>query len=126
MTFKKDVPTFFLNLRFVLPQKNTEFVILNLTNMNGCELLGNSKQTTLLKIGREHMDRFSNMPRHCPFLKSQVYYIRGFRADMNSFPAFSFDSEFHVFFDFIVQQQTLFKGFILTRVFNKNFKGKLF
>lgn len=53
LQFKKDLRHFMLNMCVVLPRKNgADFVLLNLTNIDGCKLLSNKNQATFIKLGR--------------------------------------------------------------------------
>ncbi|XP_037809669.1 uncharacterized protein LOC119602306 [Lucilia sericata] len=127
LQFKKDLRHFMLNMCVVLPRKNgNDFVLFNLTNIDGCSLLSNKNQATFIKLGRSTLDRFGNIPHKCPFQKDVLYYIRGFRTDMNLFPAFSFEAEMLLWFDLIVDHKKIIKGFLrsfVTMKRNKNIKS---
>ena len=113
LEFKKDLKHFLINICIVLPRKNEEnFVLLNLTNIDGCKLLSNKNQATFIKLGRSTLDRFGNIPHQCPFKKDNPYYIRNFRADMNMMPAFTFETEMLLWFDLIAARNKIIKGFI--------------
>lgn len=127
LQFKKNVRHFMFNMRVVLPRKNANnFVLFNLTNIDGCKLLSNKNQATFIKLGRSTLNRFGNIPQQCPFKKDTLYYIRGFRSDMSRIPAFTFEAEMLLWFDFIVEQKKIIKGFLrsfVTMKKNKNLKA---
>lgn len=127
MLLKKDVKKFLLDLRVELPRKGGDnFVLLNITHIDGCNWMSNKNQIPFIKIGRTLLDRFSNFPSQCPFQNGTSYYIRGFRVDMKLFPAFSFEADMLIWFDFIVEQSKVISGFIhssVKRNKNRGFKG---
>lgn len=126
MQFKKDIRHFTTNICVVLPRKNSnDFVLFNLTNIDGCKLLSNKNQAPFIKLGRSTLDRFGNIPHQCPFQKEILYYIRNFRTDMNLFPAFSFEAEMLLWFDLVVEHKKIIKGFLRSFVtMKKNRKQK--
>ncbi|XP_039479914.1 uncharacterized protein LOC120444373 [Drosophila santomea] len=125
LKFQKPVAKFFVNMRIVLPRRlGEDFTLFNLTGIDGCSLLSNKNQIAFIQLGRKHMDRFSNVPKRCPWPKDVNYYVRGFRSDMSAMPAFNFESGMNLWFEFVVNQQKLIRGFIQSRVQRRrNSKG---
>ncbi|KAH8291037.1 hypothetical protein KR054_008001 [Drosophila jambulina] len=117
LQFQKPVAKFFVNMRIVLPRRMGEdFTLFNLSGIDGCSLLSNKNQIAFIQLGRKHMDRFSNVPKRCPWPKDVPYYVRGFRADMAAMPAFNFESDMNLWFDFVVNHQKVIRGFIQSKV----------
>ena len=116
----EDVNEFGINMKIQLPRKGqSEFVLLDLKNIEGCKILSNKNQATLVQLGRSTLDRFSNIPHSCPFKKNVLYYIRNFRVDMNNLRIFNFEAEMQVLYDFMLNNKKVFKGFIQGRMYNK-------
>ncbi|XP_068144467.1 uncharacterized protein [Drosophila tropicalis] len=119
LEFRQPVVKFKVNMRVVLPRPKSvgdDFPLFNLTDIDGCNLLSNKNQITMIKLGRENMDRFSNIPKRCPWPKDVRYYVRGYRTDMQTLPAFSFEADMHLWFEFVVNHNKIIKGFIQSRV----------
>ncbi|XP_030385572.1 uncharacterized protein LOC115632493 [Scaptodrosophila lebanonensis] len=115
--FSQPVTNFFINLRMVLPRRaGMDFTVFNLTDIEGCRLLSNTKQIPILQVGRIHLDHFSNLPKNCPWKPNVMYYIRGFRPNMESMPAFSFETDLNLWFDFVVNHSKIIKGFMVGHV----------
>lgn len=125
LQFKKPVAKFFVNMRIVLPRRfGDDFTLFNLSGIDGCSLLSNKNQIAFIQLGRKHMDRFSNVPKRCPWPKDVNYYIRGFRSDMATMPAFNFETDMNLWFELVVNHHKLIRGFIQSRVQRrKNAKG---
>ncbi|KAI8114902.1 hypothetical protein CVS40_12809 [Lucilia cuprina] len=116
MTFGKDIQYFDLSLSVVLPRRTNDFVLLNLTKMNGCHMLSNKNQIPLLQLSRKILDHYSNLPKQCPLRANILYYIRGFRLDIDLFPAFTFENDMNAKFEYIIDKKVALKGFINTHV----------
>jgi len=117
LQFQKPVTRFFVNMRIVLPRRfGGDFTLFNLSGIDGCSLLSNKNQIAFIQLGRKHMDKYSNVPKHCPWPKDVPYYVRGFRSDMAAMPAFNFESDMNLWFDLVVNQHKLIRGFIQSRV----------
>ncbi|BFG05900.1 uncharacterized protein DMAD_04523 [Drosophila madeirensis] len=117
LMFREPVVRFQVNMRIVLPRSRGEdFTLFNLTGIDGCSLLSNKNQIAFIQLGRERMDRFSNVPKRCPWPKNVLYYVRGFRSDMQSMPAFNFEADMNLWFDFLSNGNKLIRGFIQSRV----------
>lgn len=116
ITFTKDIPRFDLNLVIVLPRRSNDFVLLNLTKINGCNMLSNKNQVPLMQLSRKILDHYSNLPKQCPFRADILYYIRGFRLDIDLIPAFTFESDMNVKFEYVIEKNIAFGGFVKTHV----------
>lgn len=116
LKFTTEIKRWFLNMKITLPHKPNDFVLLNLSNIDGCKLLENKNQVTLLQLGRNNLDRYSNVPKNCPFLKDTLYYVRGFRFDLQLLPALRFETETHVFYQFIAENKNLIQGYVQNRI----------
>ncbi|KAH8400695.1 hypothetical protein KR009_000380 [Drosophila setifemur] len=117
LQFQRPVTKFFVNMRIVLPRRSgDDFTLFNLSLIDGCSLLSNKNQIAFIQLGRKHMDRFSNIPKRCPWPKDVTYYIRGFRADMAAMPAFNFEADMNLWFEFLMNHQKVIRGFIQSRV----------
>ncbi|KAH8277966.1 hypothetical protein KR018_011254 [Drosophila ironensis] len=117
LQFRQPVTKFFVNMRIVLPRRlGEDFTLFNLSGIEGCSLLSNKNQIAFIQLGRKHMDKFSNIPKRCPWPKDVPYYIRGFRSDMSSMPAFNFEADMNLWFEFVVNHHNLIRGFIQSRV----------
>ncbi|XP_017049224.2 uncharacterized protein LOC108093608 [Drosophila ficusphila] len=120
LQFQRPVVKFFVNMRIVLPRRmGDDFTLFNLSGIDGCSLLSNKNQIAFIQLGRMHMDRFSNIPKRCPWPKDVNYYIRGFRSDMAAMPAFSFETDMNLWFDLVVNHQKVIRGIIQSRVQRK-------
>ncbi|EDW32221.1 GL11521 [Drosophila persimilis] len=117
LMFRQPVVRFQVNMRIVLPRNSGEdFTLFNLTGIDGCSLLSNKNQIVFIQLGRERMDRFSNVPKRCPWPKDVMYYVRGFRSDMQALPAFNFEADMNLWFEFISNGNKVIRGFIQSRV----------
>lgn len=116
LTFAKDINYFDLNLKVVLPRVSGDFVLLNLSKLNGCQMLSNKNQIPLLQLSRKILDHYSNLPKRCPLRANVLYYIRGFRLDIDLFPAFTFENDMNAKFEYIIDKKLALQGFINTHV----------
>ena len=123
LQFSRIVNHFDLNLAVSIPRKPRNFVILNLTKTNGCNLLSNNNSITLLQIGRNIIDRYSNFPKGCPFLKDVLYYIKGMRVNMDMLPAFNFETELVSSSEWIIEKKKVFIVDQKIRIAMKTKKG---
>ncbi|XP_017077330.1 uncharacterized protein LOC108112091 [Drosophila eugracilis] len=106
-------------MKIVLPRRSplTEFVLINMTT-DGCHLLANRNQVPLMRLGRSVMERFSNFPKQCPFKPDVLYYIRGFRLDLNLLPAVDMETPVHISLSYQSKQHGLrwISGYLVARV----------
>ncbi|XP_064544116.1 uncharacterized protein LOC135432377 [Drosophila montana] len=117
LKFRQPVPKFLVNMASVLPRVNgQDFTLFNLSDINGCQLLANKNQIPFIQLGRHTMESFSNVPKRCPFPKDELIYVRSYRSNMQNIPAFSFESDMHIYFAVLVNGNKIIKGFIQSRV----------
>ncbi|EDW01981.1 uncharacterized protein LOC6560011 [Drosophila grimshawi] len=111
----KPLDVYDFDIVIVLPRRTQKFVVLNVTT-DGCQLLSNKNQVTLLRIIREILDRYSNFPKHCPLKQDKAYNMRGFRLDLSLIPAVTIETPVYVEFSYISKQVVLFTGYIAASV----------
>ncbi|XP_037941819.1 uncharacterized protein LOC119674735 [Teleopsis dalmanni] len=119
ITFSSDVKKFFFDLVIVFPRKPRNFVLINISRADGCQMLGNENQIALVQLGRAHMDKYSNFPKKCPFQKDVIYYVRGYRYDIKFIPAFSFESDMLVWVNFYSDRTKVWEMFLKTHIQKK-------
>lgn len=116
MSFKRQINQFDFNILIILqrPRHATEkqFVLLNLTNINGCDLLAAKNQVTLMYWARTALQHYSNLPRKCPLLAHTPYYTRGFKWDMEQMPSFFLQAPILIEFTYIFENSTKIFGSI--------------
>ena len=123
LEFSRAVAFFELNMLISIPRKPKNFVLLNVTKMNGCNLLSNNNLMPLLQMGRTVMERYSNFPNKCPFLKDTLYYIKGLRINMDLLPAFNFETTMNTASEWIVEKKKMLSVDMSTRVAMKTKKN---
>lgn len=112
MQYKKNIKRFSLNFLIVLPWRPADFVLLNLTRLNGCQFMANRNQGSLLHIFLNSMKRYSNLMEGCLYMRNKFYYIRGLRLDLNAIPAVAFDTDMKSWFEIIHEGDVLFDVFV--------------
>ncbi|XP_020716548.1 uncharacterized protein LOC110118674 [Ceratitis capitata] len=117
LSFKRDLSDFELNVLIVLPRRRAaDFVLLNISYINGCDFLANRHLVTLLQIGRKTIDKYGNFPQRCPFQSNTGYYIRGYRWGMDTLPAFAVQTTVHIHFEYLVNGHIIVEGHIKSRL----------
>ncbi|XP_004533531.1 uncharacterized protein LOC101459867 [Ceratitis capitata] len=114
--FKKDIKYFGLDLRVILPRQSTDFTLLNLTHVNGCQLMANKLQVPLMQLVLGSLNRYGNLMQGCPYKRDTLYYIRGFRMDLNAMPAFAFDTGMKSWLSFRHEGDVLYTLFVNSRI----------
>lgn len=116
MSFKRQINQYLFNILIVLQRPRylmqPQFVLLNLTSLNGCDILAARSQVTLMHWVRIAMQHYSNFPRKCPFLARNLYYIRNFKWDMEQMPSFYVEAPILVEFSYIFDNATKVQGII--------------
>ncbi|XP_037807678.1 uncharacterized protein LOC119601050 [Lucilia sericata] len=116
LTFKRPVNQFYFNILIILQRPRhlpqTEFVLMNLTSLNGCDILTSKYQVTLMQWVRNAMAHYSNFPQKCPFKAHHPYYIRNFKWDMEQMPSFFIEAPIIVEFSYVFDNATKVEGFI--------------
>lgn len=107
----------------ILPRKTENFILLNLTKLDGCELLSNTKQNTIMALFRTSLDRYSNFPDKCPFRRNTLYFIRSYRIDISKFPAFSFETALNIRYESLVDNKVTSEGLIKTLISKKGLRN---
>ena len=120
MSFKRQVNQFIFNILIVLQRPRQlmqpQFVLLNLTSLNGCDILASKSQVTLLQWMRSALQHYSNFPRKCPFNAHNLYYIRNFKWDMEQMPSFYVEAPVLVEFSYIFDNATKVRGVIKAKL----------
>ncbi|EDW77187.1 uncharacterized protein Dwil_GK22236 [Drosophila willistoni] len=106
---------FFMTIVLPRPNMRMDFVLLNLTT-DGCQLLANKNQVPLMHMGRSLVERYSNLPKQCPFETGITYYIRGFRMDLSLIPAVEMETPVKVVLGYQRKHLTLVRGHLVARV----------
>ncbi|XP_054089972.1 uncharacterized protein LOC105211713 [Zeugodacus cucurbitae] len=105
-----------MNFLIVLPRRPVDFVLLNLTRLNGCQFMENKNQVPFLKILLSSLERVSNFMQGCPYKRGTLYYFRGLRLNLDAMPALSFDTDMKLWVDFMYERSKLFSFFIDSRI----------
>lgn len=116
MQFKKNIKRFSVNLLIVLPRRPVDFVLLNLTRLNGCQFVANKNQVPLIQIIMSRMKQYGNLMEGCPFKRNTLYYFRGLRLDLDALPAFAFDTDMKTWFEVLHEGDILFTMFVHSRI----------
>lgn len=116
LVFKKDLKHFSMNFLVVLSRSPVNFVLLNLTHLNGCQFMLNKNQVPFHKILLNSMKRVSNFKQGCPFKCNTLYYFRELRLNLESIPALSFETDMNLWIDFLYERSKLFSFYIDSRV----------
>ncbi|XP_039970761.1 uncharacterized protein LOC120782518 [Bactrocera tryoni] len=66
----------------------SEFVIVNITQFDGCKFLQNSNRFNLLKILRNEFEKFAKMPNKCPVAKGTEIHVKNMSLDPERFPPY--------------------------------------
>ncbi|XP_037941809.1 uncharacterized protein LOC119674725 [Teleopsis dalmanni] len=119
LKYIKDVKNFFFDLIMVMPRQPKNFVLINISRANGCQVLSNENQIVLVQLGRAHLDKYSNFPKKCPFLKNALYYVRGYRYDIRTMPAFSFETSMMVWINFYSDRTKIWEMLLKTHIAKK-------
>ncbi|XP_029406726.2 uncharacterized protein LOC115066269 [Bactrocera dorsalis] len=124
MQYKKSIKRFSINFLIVLPRRPVDFVLLNLTRLNGCQFMANRNQVPLVQQFLNSMKRYSNIMEGCPYKRNTLYYIRGLRLDLDAIPAFAFETDMKSWFDVIHEGDVLFSMYVNSRILTKR-SGKV-
>ncbi|XP_054089971.1 uncharacterized protein LOC105211714 [Zeugodacus cucurbitae] len=116
MQYKKDIKRFSVNLHIVLPRRPVDFVLLNLTRLNGCQFMANKDQVPFVQLVLNSMKRYSNLMQGCPYKRNTLYYFRGLRMDLDALPAFAFDTDMKTWLDVFHEGDLLFGIFVNSRI----------
>lgn len=116
MSFERQINQFDFDISITMQRPphapEPEFVLLNFTALNGCEFLANRNQVVLMNLVRKSLERYSNIPSHCPFSPQISYYIRNYRWDMEQMPAFYVEAPVRVDFAYTFEKTTRVRGTI--------------
>ncbi|XP_018793590.1 PREDICTED: uncharacterized protein LOC108971773 [Bactrocera latifrons] len=116
LVFKKDLKHFNINFLVVLPRRPVNFVLLNLTHLNGCQLMANRVQVPFVQILLNSLKRVSNFMQGCPYKRDTLYYFRGLRLNLDAMPAVSFETDMKLWVDFMYERSKLFTFYIDSRI----------
>lgn len=120
MTFKRQVNQFNFSILIILERplhvRQPEFVLLNLTSINGCDILSLKNQVTLMHWTRNALQHYSNFPQKCPFKAHSPYYIRNFKWDMEQMPSFYVEAPINIEFSYVFDNFTKVAGYIQARL----------
>lgn len=116
MSFERQINQFDFDISITMQRPphapEPEFVLLNFTALNGCEFLANRNQVVLMNLVRKSLERYSNIPSHCPLSPQISYYIRNYRWDMEQMPAFYVEAPVRVDFAYTFEKTTRVRGTI--------------
>ncbi|XP_067634374.1 uncharacterized protein [Eurosta solidaginis] len=116
MKFKKDLNRFRVNILIAVPRGSSDFVILNLKNVNGCQIIGNQNQGPFLTQVLNLVNQYGNIIRKCPYKRDTLYYLRAFRLDMSALPPLSFETDMKCIFELVREGHKIFWGCAETRI----------
>lgn len=120
MSFKRQINQFYFNILIIFQRPRhvalENFTLLNLTAINGCDLLASKNQVMLMYWARTSLQHYSNLPRKCPLLAHTSYYIRGFKWDMEQIPSFFIEAPLTIEFSYILNNSTKIVGSIKAKL----------
>ncbi|XP_054737714.1 uncharacterized protein LOC129244123 [Anastrepha obliqua] len=116
LQFKKDLNQFSVDILIKLPRRSADFVLMNLTRLNGCQMMSNKNQVPFIQQVLTSMNQFSNFLQGCPYKHGTLYYLRGYHLDLNSLPAFAFETDMKTWFQVSRAEDILFSGYAYSRI----------
>ncbi|KAM7356209.1 uncharacterized protein ACRADG_002013 [Cochliomyia hominivorax] len=120
MTFKRQINQFYFNILIILQRphhfQQPQFVLMNLTSLNGCDMLALKNQVTLMHWARNALQHYSNFPQKCPFKAHNPYYIRNLKWDMEQIPSFYIEAPIKIEFSYIFDNSRKVEGFIVAKL----------
>ncbi|XP_037929490.1 uncharacterized protein LOC119663976, partial [Teleopsis dalmanni] len=97
--FGQDINNFSVNIVVTVPRKNSRLLLLNMTNVSGCDFVADRNKISILGVLRKNVEHYSNIPKICPFKKKTLYYLRKFRYNLQLYPPFNIETAMDVFIE---------------------------
>lgn len=126
MSFERQINQFDFDISITMQRpphtQEPQFVLLNFTAINGCDFLALKNQVVLMTLVRKSLERYSNIPSHCPFQPQTSYYVRNYRWDMEQMPAFYVEAPIRVDFAYTFEKRIRVQGTIQAKLELKSIK----
>lgn len=120
MSFERQINQFDFDISITMQRpphtQEPQFVLLNFTAINGCDFLALKNQVVLMALVRKSLERYSNIPSHCPFQPQTSYYVRNYRWDMEQMPAFYVEAPIRVDFAYTFEKRIRVQGTIQAKL----------
>ncbi|XP_055923445.1 uncharacterized protein LOC129953924 [Eupeodes corollae] len=126
LIFSKQIDTFELRGLIEIPRPNEEpMKLINIT-VDGCKFLVEAENDNILKVILQMMRKSGNLPKKCPLLANDRFYLSKMFVDPDLLPGYTPELSFVLNIDVLVQNKLTYKIFIRGRVEAKKSKKRIF